>query len=300
MATSPPQPLPSPILVAGVGYLGAPLAESLAKKGVTVTGLARSTPETGAISYPVVGVDLGDGKAITSLASRLEHQPSAIIHCASSGRGGAEAYRSVFVDGTRHLLATFPGVPLWFTSSTSVYGQTDGSTVTESSGAHPDRETGKWLRTAEDQVLTAGGTVLRLAGIYGPARSVHLQKFLAGTATIESGDVSRLLNQIHRDDAISALSHLLRLPTDITRGQVYNVADDCPLSQRACYEALAEFFDRPLPPEAPPDLNRKRAWTHKAVSNAKLKALGWSPTHPSFPGALVSDPTLIDSIRARL
>lgn len=298
---------PSPVLIAGVGYLGSALADALVAEGVSVVGLSRSEPDpepdnTGCDprSYPVEAADLGDADSLTALASRLESAPAAIVHCASSGRGGADAYRAVFVGGTRHLLETFPGTPLFFTSSTSVYGQVDGSSVTESSPAEPDRETGRLLREAEDQVVAGGGTVLRLAGIYGPSRSVHLQKFLAGTATIESGEVSRLLNQIHRDDAVSALVHLLSLPADQTSGEIFNVADNTPLTQRACYEALAEFFSRPLPPEAPPDRNRKRAWTHKAVLNAKLRNTGWSPAHPSFPRALETDPDLIDSIRRRM
>jgi hypothetical protein len=42
------------------------------------------------------------------------------------------------------------------------------------------------------------------------------------------------------------------------------------------------MFDRPLPPSGPRDLNRKRGWTHKQVSNAKLVASGWRPRFPSF------------------
>lgn len=295
-------PLPRSLLIAGVGYLGSALAERLlAEAGeIRLTGLTRSAPDStgsGPGLYPLESADLGDHASIQALAKKLS-PPAAIIHCASSGRGGIDAYRAVFVDGVRHLLEAFPEARLFFTSSTSVYGQTDGSLVTEDSPAEPDRETGRLLLATEDLVLAAGGTVLRLAGIYGPGRSVHLQKFLAGTATIESGPVSRLLNQIHRDDAVGALIHLLSLPPATVRSQVFNVADDTPISQRACYEALAHHFDTDLPPEAPPDPNRKRGWTHKAVSNAKLRATGWAPQHRSFPGALTSDPALIPSVRA--
>jgi hypothetical protein len=37
-----------------------------------------------------------------------------------------------------------------------------------------------------------------------------------------------------------------------------------------------------LPATGPRDLNRKRAWTNKRVSNEKLRALGWEPRYPSF------------------
>jgi nucleoside-diphosphate-sugar epimerase len=37
-----------------------------------------------------------------------------------------------------------------------------------------------------------------------------------------------------------------------------------------------------LPATGPRDLNRKRGWTNKRVSNKKLRALGWKPQYPSF------------------
>jgi nucleoside-diphosphate-sugar epimerase len=184
------------------------------------------------------------------------------------------------------LLDAFPSVPLIFTSSTSVYAQIDGSEVTEESPAEPDRETGKILRETEDLVLAHGGLVARLSGIYGPGRSVILKKFLSGEAIIEeNGD--RFLNQIHRDDAARAL---LRLSSSLLSShqpstfnhQLYNLSDSHPLSQLECYSGLARLFGRPLPPSGPRDLNRKRGWTHKRVSNAKLRATGWEPEFPSF------------------
>lgn len=201
----------------------------------------------------------------------------AMVHCAASGRGGEEAYRAVYRDGCRNLVASFPGVPLVFTSSTSVYGQVDGSVVDEESEAEPERETGRLLREAEEIVLAAGGAVARLAGIYGPGRSVILKKFLEGTAVIEE-DGRRYLNQIHRDDAAAAV---VRIVEGRLAG-LWCVGDSRPLTQRACYEALAGKFGKPVPPSGPRDLGRKRGWTHKRVSNAKLRATGWEPRYPCF------------------
>jgi nucleoside-diphosphate-sugar epimerase len=206
--------------------------------------------------------------------------PDFIVHCAASGRGGAEAYRHVYVNGCRNLTETFPGVPLLFTSSTSVYAQTDGSVVTEESPAIPDRETGTLLLDAEKIVIAAGGIVARLSGIYGPGRSVILKKFLSGEAVIEE-DGRRFLNQIHRDDAAKAIHHLASLGAS----GIFNASDSTPLSQLACYQALSAQFSLPLPPTGPRDLNRKRGWTHKQVSNAKLRATAWQPRFPSFPDA---------------
>jgi hypothetical protein len=46
--------------------------------------------------------------------------------------------------------------------------------------------------------------------------------------------------------------------------------------------ALSRIFSLPLPPSGPRDLNRKRGWTHKQISNEKLRATGWEPEFPSF------------------
>ena len=116
-----------------------------------------------------------------------------------------------------------------FTSSTSVYAGSDGAEVTEASPADPERETGRILRQTEDETLAAGGAVVRLAGIYGPGRSVLLQHYLTGQSVIDvrseppATPDGRWVNQIHREDAAAAMLHLLGHPDDaVFRGQVYN------------------------------------------------------------------------------
>ena len=255
------------LLLIGYGYLGTAAAGEFRAAGWQVTPVALSGGEG------VLACDVSDAGAVGALP-----QADFIIHCAASGRGGEEAYRRVYVEGCRNLTTRFPGVPLLFTSSTSVYAQTDGSVVSEASPALPERETGRLLLDAERITLAAGGIVARLAGIYGPGRSVILKKFLNGEARIED-DGRRFLNQIHRDDAARALLHLVRSGI---RGEIFNVCDSSPLSQSACYQALARMFERPLPPQGPRDVQRKRGWTHKQVSNAKLCATGWQPRFPSF------------------
>lgn len=272
----------SSLLIAGVGYLGTALQRQAPDAGWLPLGITKSG------GSGLHACDLSSATAVNQLAQHLQEtqQPSAIIHCASSGRGGAEAYQSVFVDGCQHLLAAFPGIPLLFVSSSSVYGQTDGQAVTEDSPTEPARETSQLLLRAEQLVLAAGGCVARLASLYGPGRCVLLQRFLAGQATIEKKEEGRrLLNQIHRDDAADALLHLLHL-TPFPSGEIFNVCDSEPLPQIECYRELSALFQRPLPPVAPRKENdsdgRKRAWTNKRVSNAKLLRTGWQPHHPSF------------------
>lgn len=216
-----------------------------------------------------------------ALTPRVKGVPLA-IYCVSSGRGGAETYEAVYREGLRRILGSWKPGKIIFVSSTSVYSQTDGSWIDEASPALPDRETGRILLEAETLALAAGGSVARLSGIYGPGRSVLLRKFLADEALLEEGGV-RWINQIHRDDAASALAKLS--DPSVTPG-IYNVTDDTPVIQRDIYGWMTEILDRPLPPEGPADMNRKRGWTSKRISNRKLRATGWAPRYPSYRDAL--------------
>lgn len=290
------------IVVAGCGYLGARIAALLHDSGQPVVGVTHS-PESAAnlaarVKWRVEACDIGDAAAVDALAEKIgAASVTAVIHCASSGRGGAEAYRRVYLNGMRNLIAAFPKAVPVFTSSTSVYPQMDGSTVDESSDASPDKETGHLLRETEEVVLAGKGIVARLAGIYGPGRSFVLRNLLEGRAAIEGGDgQGRMLNQIHRDDAASAVVHLLGQPD----GGVFNVVDDAPMTQRECLEKLAAQFGVPVPPAVPPNPERKRGWTNKRVSNAKLRATGWTPRFPSYFDALDGDVDLVSSIYAQI
>lgn len=274
----------SRILIAGCGFLGEAAAFLFKGQGHEVHGLTASEASAGALQSRGLDASTGDlnsPEAMQALAG--EFGPFDFwIHCASSGRGGVESYRSVYLEGCRNLLAVFPGVPGLFVGSTSVYAQTDGAWVDETSPALPDRETGQILRQAEEEVLVSGGWVARLAGIYGPGRSVLLRKFLSGEARIE-GEGLRWINQIHRDDAAHAVGLIL---TQGARGEIYNVADSHPRTQLGFYEEMARLLGRPLPPSGPPDLQRKRGWTNKRVCSDKLHHLGWQLRYPDYFSAL--------------
>lgn len=263
------------LLVIGAGYLGEEILRQFKAAGWDVIGAALSGGEN------LIACDVSDSAAVSMLPDA-----DAIIHCAASGRGGEDAYRKVYLNGCENLIRRFPHSKIAFTSSSSVYAQQEGEWVTEESETIPDRETGNLLLAAEKCVTDAGGVVARLAGIYGPNRSVLLRKFKDGEAVIEE-DGRRYINQIHRDDAASALLHLYSL-TEFPAGQVFNVCDSESLTQLEVYQGLADIFGKDIPPSGPRDLNRKRGWTHKQVSNAKLMATGWQPKYPSFLDAVES------------
>src|SRR5262245_49787873 len=271
------------ILIAGCGYVGEATGGLFHSAGWNVEGWVHSKESAARLStkpYFVQVIDVSRRSEVGKYAGSFD----AVIHCASSRGGDAEAYRQIYLNGARHLLESFTKAKILFTSSTSVYAHRDGSWVTEESETKPLRETSRILLEVEKLILEKGGIVARLAGIYGPGRSALLTKFVNGTATIAPTN-DRFVNQVHRDDIASALFLLLNREA-VTSGQIYNLADDQPLLQSACYRWLAQRLNRPLPPIRKSERPRKRGDTNKRVSNAKLRRLGWTPDYPIFGEAM--------------
>ena len=266
------------VLIAGCGYLGQAVADLFVADGWKVEGWtqsAQSAEQLSAKPYPVRAVDISNQEEVR----RRKKDFDAVIHCASTRGGDADSYERVYLEGAHNLLNEFASAHFLFVSSTSVYAQTAGEWVTEASEAEPKHATGKILRKTEELVLSKRGTVARLAGIYGPGRSALLRKFLKGEATIDSEN-DRFVNQIHRDDAASAIR--LLVGKSESAAQVYNVVDNEPIRLSECYHWLAAKLNRPIPPTARSTSFRKRGESSKRVSNAKLRGAGWAPKYPSF------------------
>ena len=282
-------------LVAGCGFVGLATARLLLSAGWDVTGCTHS-PESAlalaAESFPVLPCDISDPAQVARVLGAL-HGLDAVVHCASSSKGGVDVYREVYLRGAQILCGELAPRQIVFTSSTSVYAQTEGEWVDEQSAAEPPRETGRVLLETERWVLGHGGAVARLAGIYGPGRSVLLRKFFSGEAVIE-GDGRRWLNQIHRDDAAAGIARIVQARLQ----GLFNLSDDSPISQVELYSKLSERFSTNLPPTGPIDVNRKRGWTHKRVSNGRLRSLGWAPAYASFFDAIADDSELVQIARA--
>ena len=284
------------VIVFGAGFVGKPLCSLLETAGHQVVPVTRHQGDG------LAACDITDAKALEGLREEVG-QADAMVHCASSGRGSADPvvrYRAVYLEGCRNIIRVFSPATLVFASSSSVYGQTDGSIVDESSCTEPLTETGRVLLDAEELVLGYGGSVARLAGIYGPGRSYLLKRYLEGAAQIdgESPEAEgRWINQVHCQDAASALAHLTGMAAD---PGIYNVCDETPLRQRACYEQFDRRFGLGVPDVLPPDKGRTRGWSNKCVSGESLRAAGWCPRYASYFEALDNDPELLPSIMAKV
>jgi nucleoside-diphosphate-sugar epimerase len=269
--------MPRSVLIVGCGFVGLPLARSFASSGWqahAITASVTSATNLGGEPFPAYPLDISEKDNFKVLPIRSF---DVVIHCASSSRGDAARYAAVFLAGIQNLIATLAYGRLIFSSSTSVYPQTDGSWVDEKSPADPPRETGKILRRTEDLVLGSGGTVARLAGLYGPGRCAPLKKLFERRAVIEENG-TRIMNTLHQLDAADALLFLAH--TESTG--LFNVVDNEPVTQIDWFRYVCDRLQKPLPPFGARDENRKRGWTNKRVSNQKLRSLGWNPLYATF------------------
>ena len=276
-------------LIIGCGYVGLPLGRELVRLGNEVAGLRRSPAAESELHAAGIRPLVGDVTRPETLAG-LPQEFDWVVNCVASRGGDAEAYRRIYLQGTRYLMEWLSATPpqkFVSTGSTSVYGQADGSLVKESSPTAPFAETAKVLLETEKLLLAAAGeygvpgVILRVAGIYGPDRGRAFKQFLNNEARIE-GDGARFLNMIHRDDVIGCIIAALKSGR---AGEIYNAVDDEPVSQANFFQWLAEELGKDPPPVAPgnPEENRRRGITNKRVSNRKLKMeLGYQFKYPNF------------------
>ncbi len=260
------------VLIVGVGYVGSRLGAELTRRAHEVFGLRRNAGTSE--GFPIL---VGDITRRESLAHLPQHWDW-VVNTASSSKGGAEEYRQVYLEGNRNLAETLENGKCIYTSSTSVYGQTDGSLVNEQSPTEPTSETSRILVEAEQSLLrNFPAVILRVAGIYGPGRGHLFQQFLKGEAVIP-GNGERMINMIHVDDVVGAIIAALEHGKP---GEVYNAADDEPVSYVEFFQWLSRRLNRPMPPFGD-EKQRKRGTTNKRVSNAKLRALGYTFKYPNF------------------
>lgn len=275
------------VLILGCGYVGLPLGAELVRLGHEVCGVRRNAEGGAELQTAGIKPLVADVTRAEELAA-LPSQYDWVVNCVSSTRGGVEEYREVYLKGTRNVidwLSNAPPKKFVYTSSTSVYGQSDFSAVKETSPTEPSSETGRVLVETEKILLAAApkfpAVALRVAGIYGPERGHLFLQYLRNEAKI-AGQGERLINMIHRNDLIGVIIAALK---NGRAGEVYNAVDDEPVAQIHFFRWLSETLGKWMPPFATEEetAERKRGLTNKKVQNRKLKMeLGYQFKYPNF------------------
>lgn len=276
-------------LIVGCGYLGERLASRWLAAGSRVWGLVRTPSRLARLSAAGVEPIVADVAAPLPLPALPE--VDTVVWAVGFDRTAGRSYREVHVDGLRRLLDALAGNPrLIFVSSTGVWGRVDGQRVDEATPPHPDREAGRVLLEAE--ALLGGhpkgrGTVLRLAGIYGPGRLPRIDD-LRASRPLEA-DPDSWLNLIHVDDAAAVV---IAVADHAGPGPLYVVSDGRPVRRRDFYARLADLVGSPPPNWIPPAADARGG--DKRVDPRRLFAeIGPAFSHPDAIAALAGIPGML-------
>jgi dTDP-4-dehydrorhamnose reductase len=276
----------------GLGFSAQVLAERLNQEGWQIAGTARDKANV----------------------ERLQAKGYEVVRF--TGEPGNQDIVSL-LDGTTRLLLSIPpghdGDPVlahyreqiaalgslqWigYLSTVGVYGDQQGRWVDETTKPAPNSERTK-ARVEAEKAWTAFGEeigravhVFRLAGIYGPGRSVF-DKLRSGTARRirKNGQV---FSRIHVEDIASVLEASMLRPR---AGAIYNVADDEPACPGDVVAYAAELIGVPPPPEVPFEesdlspLARNFYEGSRRIANARMKSeLGVKLRYPTYREGLAS------------
>jgi len=280
------------VLIIGCGDLGGEVARQLAQLGIKTVGVRRS-------KGVIAGVEIiaADVTQSASLQVLVALQPEILIYCVAANGQSDEQYRTHYVDGLRHVLATQAQNPrlrhVFFVSSTRVYGQNTATLLDENIVAIPADFGGARLLEAEAllNTLPCNSTALRLSGIYGAGRlrMINLAKSPEKWPLQNSWS-----NRIHSDDAAAFIVFLVQrvFAEKIAEEPIaacYIVTDSKPTSQ---YEVLSWIADK-LQVTIPADmrtniqaamqaLNQTPNQAGKRLSNKAMLATGFSLQYPDF------------------
>jgi nucleoside-diphosphate-sugar epimerase len=290
-----------PKLIFGCGYLGSRVAARWLSPRATDTSsqpLVDGGPPNATSQHTrVVALTRSNGETLRALGiepipgdvldpESLQNLPAAstVLYAVGLDRSAGKSMREVYVSGLEHVLNTLPECEKFiYISSTSVYAQSNGELVYESSLTEPREESGKVALEAEQllRLRQPNAIVLRFAGIYGPDRLLRKQALLAGEPLV--GDADKWLNLIHVDDGVEAI---LTTESHGEPGKTYNIADDEPVTRRDFYAKLAELL-KASPPKF--DHRPEPDTANRRISNALAKwTLGWQPRFATYRTGLVA------------
>lgn len=267
------------VVVVGCGDIGSRVAVLLQQQGWLVHGLRRTTAHLPAQILPIAA----DMQQPHCPADWPQQPIDYVVYAMAAQRMDAQGYQQAYVQGQRHLyswLAQHQQQPkrVIFVSSTGVYGQSDDSWIDEQSPTEPARWAGQIMLEAEQCAAQSGhpATAVRLSGIYGPGRHMLIDRVRAG---YHAPHLHSFTNRIHADDAAALIAKILLVDA---QGQavepIYIGVDNEPVEQA---EVVAWLQQR-LGVSSVAECILKPRSGSKRCSNARARALGWTPHYPSF------------------
>jgi len=278
----------------GLGYSAEALARALVAEGWTISGTCREPARVERLQESGVRVHLFDRDHplddpagafadVTDILSSIppdEHGDVVLDH---------HAAEIIALEGLRWV---------GYLSTTGVYGSTEGQVVAEDAPLSSSTERGRRRVEAEQcwrdpwKIHGVPVHVFRLAGIYGPGRSVFDQ-VRAGTAR-RIDRPGHVFSRIHVDD-IARILHASMANPDA--GAVYNVTDDEAVEPSTVVAFACGLLGREPPTMVPLEVAAEEMspmalsfWNdNRRVDNSRIKRdLGIQLRYPNYRAGLAA------------
>ncbi|MDC8002534.1 NAD(P)-binding domain-containing protein [Aureisphaera galaxeae] len=252
------------IAIAGMGWLGLPLAHRLKILGYNVKGSVSSQEKANDLrnsGWDVFPIMISEDGVAGSVNEFLSEVKDIIIMIPSGLRRNTG---SDYVLKMSHFLSEIEASEIEniiFVSSTSVYGDAQGK-VTEKDLPKPENEAGRQLLQVEQLFFTSScpTSIVRFGGLYGGSRQPA--RYLAGRENLSNGNAP--VNLIHRDDCISILIEIVKQQA---YGHIFNAVHPSHPAKSSYY--IQKTKDLGL---EPPSFEKEEAATSfKQVDSVHLK-----------------------------
>ncbi len=234
------------VLLIGCGDIALRTADLLRGK-VRLYGLTRRNDEISKLRGRGIVPIIGDLDRYHSL-ERLRTAPFAVLHFAPPPTEGRDDPRTARLVAALTKARIIPQRFVYI-STTGVYGDCAGASVSETHPRKPQTPRAKRRVAAEDRLRNWARrygvrlSLLRAPGIYAQTR-LPLDRIRQGTPVLrEEDDV--FTNHIHADDlARAAVAALFRGKPN----RAYNICDDAELKLGNWLDTVADAFHLPRPP----------------------------------------------------
>ncbi len=262
------------ITIAGMGWLGQPLARRLMNLGYSVKGSVSSLEKAtmlqknGLNAFPMEISENGVSGEIKALLSETEYLIIMIPPGLRRNTGADFVLKMV------HFLEEIKKHPIRkviLVSSISVYSDAQGH-VTENDLPNPSTQAGKQLLQVEQLFVNSPNfktTVVRFGGLYGGSRQPV--NYLSGRDNLSDGNAP--VNLIHREDCIGILSETIKQEAF---GQIFNAVNPQHPTKEKYYTKKAMELNIP-----PPHFSKQEEDnSFKQVDSVRVeKILGYSFLH---------------------
>jgi nucleoside-diphosphate-sugar epimerase len=260
------------LFVFGLGYSASRLVKKLLKEGWEVAGTWHREPPNDLPGVALYQFDREHPLKSGTLAG--------FTHLLSSIPPDAEGDPALDLHGPEIKNIEWIG----YLSTTGVYGTRDGDWVDEDSELLPTQERSKRRAAAEKGWMALSAHIFRLAGIYGPGRSI-LDDVRSGVAK-RIDKPGHVFSRIHVEDISNILKASMAKPNP---GRIYNLCDDDPAQPAQTVVEACRLLNAPLPPlisfaEAGLSPMALTFWAdNKRVSNERIKKeLGVKLAYPNY------------------